>query len=89
MRTPSIRTLAALSYERGEEFDPALALTPGLLEALELSAQARWPLEAESEYERRRKRRRGRRTNGASAPVWLTAEDLVSGSVRLVHGEPV
>jgi hypothetical protein len=28
MRTPSIRTLAAIAYERGEEFDPALMLSP-------------------------------------------------------------
>jgi hypothetical protein len=28
MHTPSIRTLAAIAYERGEEFDPALMLSP-------------------------------------------------------------
>src|SRR5580698_10888557 len=28
MSTPSIRTLAAIAYERGEEFDPALMLSP-------------------------------------------------------------
>jgi hypothetical protein len=31
-RTPSIRTLAAIAYERGEEFDPALMLSPALAE---------------------------------------------------------
>jgi hypothetical protein len=35
MRTPSIRTLAALAYERGEEFDPALMLSPALAEHLD------------------------------------------------------
>jgi hypothetical protein len=35
MHTPSIRTLTALSYERGEEFDPALMLSPALAEQLD------------------------------------------------------
>jgi len=35
MRTPSIRTLAAIAYERGEEFDPALMLSPALAEQLD------------------------------------------------------
>lgn len=34
-RTPSIRTLVALAYERGEEFDPALMLSPSLAEQLD------------------------------------------------------
>ena len=34
MHTPSTRILSALAYERGEEFDPELALTSDLLEAL-------------------------------------------------------
>lgn len=34
MHTPSIRTLAAIAYERGEEFDPALMLSPSLAERL-------------------------------------------------------
>jgi hypothetical protein len=37
MRTPSIRTLAAIAYERGEEFDPALMLSPTLAEQLDSS----------------------------------------------------
>jgi hypothetical protein len=35
MHTPSIRTLAALAFERGEEFDPALMLSPALAEQLD------------------------------------------------------
>ncbi len=35
MHTPSIRTLAAIAYERGEEFDPALMLSPALAECLQ------------------------------------------------------
>jgi hypothetical protein len=40
MRTPSIRTLAAIAYERGEEFDPAdpAMLTPALAERLQLTS---------------------------------------------------
>ena len=38
MHTPSIRTLAAIAYERGEEFDPALMLSPALAEDLDGSA---------------------------------------------------
>ena len=34
MRTPSIRTLHAIAYERGEEFDPALLVSPALAEWL-------------------------------------------------------
>jgi hypothetical protein len=34
-RTPSIRTLAAIAYERGEEFDPALMLSPALADQLD------------------------------------------------------
>lgn len=40
MRTPSIRTLAAIAYERGEEFDPALMLSPALAEQLDSSTAA-------------------------------------------------
>ncbi len=40
MRTPSIRTLAALAYERGEEFDPALMLSPALAEQLDSASTA-------------------------------------------------
>ena len=40
MHTPSIRTLAAIAYERGEEFDPALMLSPALAEQLDRTAVA-------------------------------------------------
>jgi hypothetical protein len=40
MRTPSIRTLAAIAYERGEEFDPTLMLSPALVEQLDSSTTA-------------------------------------------------
>jgi hypothetical protein len=41
MHTPSIRTLAALAYEHGEEFDPALMLSPALAEQLDSVTAAR------------------------------------------------
>jgi hypothetical protein len=40
-RIPSIRTLIALAYERGEEFDPALMLSPTLAEQLDDATAAR------------------------------------------------
>jgi hypothetical protein len=40
MRTLSPRTLAALAYERGEEFDPAASPTPALVQDLSLAAPA-------------------------------------------------
>jgi len=41
MHTLSTRTLSALAYERGEEYDPSLPpVTPGLLEELALFEHA-------------------------------------------------
>jgi hypothetical protein len=42
MRTPSIRTLAAIAHERGEEFDPGdpAMLSPALAERLERTSVA-------------------------------------------------
>jgi hypothetical protein len=81
MRTPPTRTLAALGYGRGEEFDPALASRPALVEQLTLGQRAARPLEAVSPYERRR--RRLARVRG-----WFSPGDLVERPVG-VHGEPV
>jgi hypothetical protein len=66
MPTLSTRTLAALAFERGEEFDPALTLPSApLAEDLALLAGAR-PLICEpSPTERRRRRERARRAGGA------------------------
>jgi hypothetical protein len=41
MHTPSIRTLMAVAYERGEEFDPGATPTPALMEQLSIAASAR------------------------------------------------
>jgi hypothetical protein len=92
MRTPSTRTLAALAYERGEEFDPSLWLSPALCDYLAAAERARRPVEAPSAYERRRGRERERREARARVPGWFSAGDLVEPALtdgRVVHGEPV
>ena len=76
MHTPSTRILSALAYERGEEFDPEMALTPDLLEALSLIEQARPIVGDDGPYERARQRRRERREQ-AAIPDWFSAEDLI------------
>jgi hypothetical protein len=100
MRTVSSRrTLAALqrygeelAYERGEEFDPSMWLSPGLIGQLAFAVQTRGPVEAQSGYGRRRERELGQ-AGGQEAPAWLSAEDLLAEPAwtdgRLVHGELV
>lgn len=88
MRTMSIRSMAALAYERGEEYDPALAITPALMEQLSLSEHASRPVEAPSPYERQRRRRRERRQEAGRVPDWFAAGDLVERPPG-VHGEIV
>jgi hypothetical protein len=57
----SMRSLAALAYERGEEFDPALMPTPKLVEDLGVAGSAMALLSEPGSYERRRRRERERR----------------------------
>ena len=88
MQTPSMRFVAALAYERGEEFDPALMPPPELVEDLGVAGAA-MPLVGEpGSYERRRRRERERRML-ERVPAWFSADDLVRDSTALVHGEPV
>jgi hypothetical protein len=77
MHTPSTRILSALAYDRGEEYDPEMALTPDLLEALALIEQARPIIGEDGPYERARQRRRERRER-AEIPDWFSAEDLIA-----------
>jgi hypothetical protein len=72
MPTLSTRALAALAFERGEEFDPALTLPSAPFAAdLALLAGAR-SLERElSPTERRQRRARARRAAGAAEPSGL------------------
>jgi len=44
MHTPSTRTLSALAYDRGEEYDPAQPIEADLLETLALAATLPGPL---------------------------------------------
>jgi hypothetical protein len=99
MRSTPTRTLAALyqrgeelAYERGEEFDPSLWLSPALCDHLAAAERARRPVAAPSAYERRRRRERQRREAFARVPGWFSAGDLAEpacGDGRLIHGEPV
>jgi hypothetical protein len=61
MHTLSIRTLSALAYDRGEEYDPAEPVAPDLLEALSLVEQARPVIGEDGPYELARQRQRERR----------------------------
>jgi hypothetical protein len=92
MRTPSTRTLAALAYERGEEFDPSLWLSPTLVDYLADTERACRPVAAPSAYERRRRRERERREARGRAPGWFSPQDLAEpawSDGRLIHGELV
>ncbi len=88
MHCISTRSLAALAYERGEEFDPALMPTPELMEDLGAAMRAA-PLTGEpGSYERRRRRERERRML-TRVPEWFSADDLVPDGMAVIHGEPV
>ena len=77
MHTLSTRTLSALAYERGEEYDPTMPVAPDLLEAMSLAERARPVIGEDGPYERARQRRRERRER-ASIPDWFSAEDLIA-----------
>jgi hypothetical protein len=89
MRTLSIRTVAALAYERGEEFDPSSMPTPRLLEDLSAVSCARAIVPEPGACERRRRRERQRRVASGGVPEWFSPCDLVSPLVPGVHGRVV
>jgi hypothetical protein len=77
MHTLSTRTLSALAFDRGEEYDPAMAVCPRLLEDLALIEHARPVIGEDGPYELARQRARERReANGI--PEWFAAEDLIA-----------
>jgi hypothetical protein len=81
MSTFSTRTLAALAFERGEEFDPALTLPSGpLVEDLALLAGARVLVCELSPTERRRRRQRERRAACPAMRDEIALDDVVSGA---------
>src|SRR4051812_49970077 len=86
MPVPSTRTMVALAFERGEEFDPGVPpLTASLVEDLALIGGAR-PIEGElSGLERRRRRERERREAYAAVPSWFSADDLVPTAFDAAH----
>src|ERR1035437_9419995 len=77
MHTLSTRTLSALAYDRGEDYDPADPVCPDLLEALSLVEQARPVIGEDGPYERARQRQRERR-QADGIPDWFSAEDLIA-----------
>jgi hypothetical protein len=77
MHTPSTRTLSALAYDRGEEYDPGSPPSPALVEALSLLEHATAVVGDDGPYELARQRRRQRREL-LEVPEWFSAEDLIA-----------
>jgi hypothetical protein len=77
MHTLSTRTLSALAYERGEEYDPSQPVAPDLLDTLSLVEQARPIVGEDGPYEKARQRRRERRQL-SRIPDWFSAQDLIA-----------
>jgi hypothetical protein len=77
MHTLSTRTLSALAYERGEEYDPSQPIAPDLLETLSLVEHAGPVIGEDGPYERARQRRRERRQL-SRIPDWFSAQDLIA-----------
>lgn len=77
MHTLSTRTLSALAFERGEEYDPAQPIALELLETLTLAEHAAPVIGEDGPYERARQRRRERRQL-TRIPEWFSAQDLIA-----------
>ena len=77
MHTLSTRTLSALAYDRGEEYDPGEPVPPGLLETLSLVEHAALVIGEDGPYERARRRRRERQQL-SRIPEWFSAQDLIA-----------
>jgi hypothetical protein len=78
MHTLSTRTLSALAYERGEEYDPSLPpISPAAIEELALFEHARPVIGDDGPYEKARQRRRERRQL-RRIPDWFSAQDLIA-----------
>lgn len=82
MHTLSTRTLSALAYERGEEYDPSLPpITPAAIEELALFERARPIVGEPGDYERHRqaeRERRRQRRELSRIPDWFSAQDLIA-----------
>jgi len=77
MHTLSTRTLSALAYDRGEEYDPSQPIAADLLETLSLVEHAGPVIGDDGAYERARRRRRDRR-EVSRVPEWFSAQDLIA-----------
>jgi hypothetical protein len=78
MHTLSTRTLSAIAYERGEEYDPSQPpVTPELMDELALFERARPIIGEDGPYEKARQRRRERREL-SRIPEWFSAQDLIA-----------
>jgi hypothetical protein len=77
MHTLSTRTLSALAYDRGEEYDPSQQIAPDLLETLSLVEHAVPVIGEDGPYERARRRRRERQQL-SRIPDWFSAQDLIA-----------
>ena len=77
MHTLPPRTLSALAYERGEEYDPAQPVAAELLETLSLVEHAAPVIGEDGPYERARRRRR-ERNQLSRIPEWFSAQDLIA-----------
>ena len=78
MHTLSTRTLSALAYERGEEYDPSMPpITPAAMDELALFERARPIIGEDGPYEQARQRRRERRQL-RRIPDWFSAQDLIA-----------
>jgi hypothetical protein len=76
MHTLSTRSLSALAFDRGEEYDPGQPLSPTLLADLALIEDAAPVVGDDGPYARARQRARERREQAAT-PAWFSAEDLM------------
>jgi hypothetical protein len=77
MHTLSTRTLSALAYDRGEEYDPSQPIAAELLETLWLVEHAVPVIGDNGPYEQARQRRRQRRQL-SRIPEWFSAQDLIT-----------
>ena len=77
MHTLSTRTLSALAYDRGEEYDPSQPIAADLLETLSLVEHAAPVIGDDGVYERARQRRR-ERAQLRQVPDWFSAQDLIA-----------
>ncbi len=76
MHTLSTRTLSALAYDRGEEYDSSQPIAAELLETLSLVEHAAPVIGEDGPYERARQRRR-ERAQLSRVPEWFSAHDLI------------